>query len=157
MKEFYQREIARESGVSTGAANQILRILTEKEITTCEKQGRMFFYRYNFQNPVARYFKILLNINELDELVKQLRHLCKRVVLFGSAADGSDVRDSDFDLLVLAADKEKVRSVINKYKLKTDRKLSPIIMSAGEFIELRSKDKPLHARILRGITLWQVE
>jgi len=157
MREFYQREVAREAGISTGAANQILRILAEKEIVTREKRGRMFFYRYNILNPVARYLKIFLNINELDGLVKQLKQYCKRVVLFGSAAEGSDAKDSDFDLLVLTGDKETARSIINRYGSKIDRKISPIIVNAREFVELRSKDKPLYTRILRGITLWQTE
>jgi predicted nucleotidyltransferase len=150
MREFYQREVAREAGVSIGAANQILRVLAGKEIATHEKRGRMFFYRYNLQNPVARYFKIFLNINELDELVRQLRRRCKRVVLFESKADGSDVKDSDFDLLVLTEEKEKTRSIINRYKSKIGGKISPIIVNAVEFVELRSKDKPLYTRILGG-------
>jgi predicted nucleotidyltransferase len=157
MKEFYQREVAKRAGISVGATNQILRILTEREIVTREKRGRMFFYQYNLQNPVARYLKIFLNINELYELARELKQHCKRVLLFGSAAEGNDVKESDFDLFVLTDDKEKAHSIINRYKSEIGRKISPIVLNAREFVELRSKDKPLYAQILRGIPLWQVE
>ena len=157
MREFYQREIARMARVSVGATNQILRVLSDREIVTKERRGRMFFYKYNLKNPVARQLKILFNVGNLDELVKQLRGHSKRIILFGSCAEGSDVKDSDADLFVLTNEKTKARETIDRFRERTNRRVAPIILSANEFVALRSKDKPLHDRILGGIVLWQVE
>jgi len=157
MREFYQREIAKEAGVSIGAVNQILRTLADREIVTKEKRGKMIFYRYNLQDPVSRQLKIFFNVNDLDGLVKQLRGRCKRIVLFGSAAEGSDVKGSDLDLFVLTQEREAVKEAIKKYEEKIGRRVAPIIVNASEFVELRSKDKPLYDRIVDGIVLWQIE
>jgi predicted nucleotidyltransferase len=157
MKEFYQREIAREANVSIGAVNQILRTLAEREIVTEDKRGRMIFYRYNIQNLVSRQLKILFNVNDISELIGSIRERCKRIVLFGSAAEGSDVKGSDLDLFVLTQEKDAVRRAIKEYEEEIGRRIAPIIMNASEFIELRSKDKALHDRILEGIVLWQIE
>jgi predicted nucleotidyltransferase len=157
MKEFYQREIAKKTKVSVGAVNQILRILAEREIVTEDKRGKMIFYKYNIQNPVSRQLKILFNVNDLSDLVRQLKERCKRVVLFGSAAEGSDVIDSDLDIFVLTQEKDAVRRTIKEHEGKIGRRIAPIIVNANEFIALRSDDKALHDRILRGIVLWQVE
>lgn len=157
MKEFYQREIAKEAKVSIGAVNQILKSLAEREIVTEDKRGRMIFYRYDLQNPVSRQLKILFNINGLSELIRQLRERCKRIVLFGSAAEGSDVKGSDLDLFVLTQEKNAVRRAIKDYEGEIGRTITPIIVKASEFVEMRSKDKALYDRILRGIILWQVE
>lgn len=157
MKEFYQREIAKEAKVSIGAVNQILKSLAEREIVTEDKRGRMIFYRYNLQNPVSKQLKILFNVNDLSELIRQLRERCKRIVLFGSAAEGSDVKGSDLDLFVLTQEKNAVRRAIKDYEGEIGRTIAPIIVNASEFVEMRSKDKALYDRILRGIILWQVE
>lgn len=157
MRDFYQREIARAAKVSVGATNQILRILAEKEIVTREKRGKMFFYKYNIQNPVARQLKILFNINDLDELIKKIRDQCKRIILFGSCAEGSDVKDSDVDLFILTNEKDPVKKAINHHEKRINKKISAILVNANEFVRLRSKDKPLHERIMKGIILWQAE
>lgn len=157
MREFYQREVARMARVSIGATNQTLKILAEREIVTKERRGKMFFYRYNLKNPVARQLKILLNVGCLDGLVKELRKYSKRVILFGSCADGSDVKESDIDLFVLTGEKTKAREIIDYFRKRIDRRVAPVILSANEFAVLRSRDRPLHDRILKGIVLWQVE
>lgn len=157
MKEFYQREIAKKTKVSVGAVNQILRTLAEREIVTEDKRGKMIFYKYNIQNPVSRQLKIFFNVNDLSELIGQLKERCKRIVLFGSAAEGSDVKGSDLDLFLLTQEKDAIRRAINEYEGEIGRRIAPIIVNANEFIDLRSKDKALHDRILKGIVLWQVE
>jgi len=157
MKEFYQREIARVAKVSVGATNQTLKILAEKGIVTRERRGKMFFYRFNIQNPVARQLKILFNVNDLDNLIKEIKDHCKRIILFGSCAEGNNVKGSDVDLFVLTSEKDKVKKTINYYEKKINKKISPIIVSANEFVKLRSKDKPLYKRIMKGIALWQIE
>lgn len=155
MRAFYQREIAKKAEVSVGSANRTLRVLTEKELATKERRGKIFFYRFNAENPVAKQMKILFNIIELDELVRSLRNHSKRVILFGSCAEGNDVKDSDIDLLVLTNERGVVRSIINSYE--THRKIAPIIVDANGLVKMRNEDKPLYDEILRGIRLWETE
>ena len=55
----------------------------------------------------ARYLKILFNLSELSELVRKLRDTSKKIILFGSSAEGTDSNESDIDLLILTSDKKQ--------------------------------------------------
>ncbi len=157
MREFYQREIAQEAKVSLGSANKLLKDLEEREMVTLDRRGKMFFYRINLKNPVARQFKILFNVMLLDELVKQLRDSCKRVILFGSCAEGADAKESDMDVFVLTQKKETIIQTINKYERKINRRIAPVVLSSIEWARMRRKDRPLYDNISKGIILWQEE
>jgi predicted nucleotidyltransferase len=157
MRDFYQREIAQEARVSLGSANKLLKDLEEREIITLDKRGKMYFYRINLKNPVARQFKILFNVMLLDELVKRLRESSKRIILFGSSAEGTDVKESDIDLFVLTQKREMVIQAINKYERKITRRIAPIVLSPIEWASMRRKDRPLYDNISKGIILWQEE
>jgi len=154
-REYYQREIARLAGISIGATSQKLRKLSEGGLVNSRKSGKMMFYRYNLEDPVAKQFKILLNVNAVHGMVQELRDYARRIILFGSCAEGTNTKRSDIDLLVISEAGKKVRDTASKYASKLDRKVSPVVMNANEFRQLRSKDRPLYERISKGIVLWE--
>lgn len=157
MRELYEREVVRKAGISKGSANSILRKLSETGILKRKKTGRMVFYRFNDRSPVARQFKILFNVYSLRELVDQIKPHCKRIMLFGSCAEGLDVSESDVDLFILTQEKKEVMEKVSAYQKNLDRKLSPIIVNANGFTRLKREDRPLYERILKGIMLWESE
>lgn len=157
MKQFHEREIVRQTEVSVGAINQILKKLHKAGLVERDRRGRMNFYRANLKNPVARQFKVLFNVSALNDLVDQIKQTSERVVLFGSCAEGTDVEESDIDLFVLSSDVEVVQSKISKYERMFDRRISPIVVDSRGFAKIKSKDKSLYERISRGIRLWERE
>jgi predicted nucleotidyltransferase len=156
MRELHEREVVRQARVSKGSANKILRRLSEVGMLSRERRGRMVFYSLNIKNAVARQFKVLLNIYSLNELVEEIKQDCKRIILFGSCSEGTDVKESDVDLFVLTNEKDKIKLKINAYR-KAGRRIAPIIVDSNEFAKLRKEDKPLYDRILKGIVLWESE
>lgn len=156
-REYYQREIARLARISIGATSQTLRKLSKDGLVTSRKSGRMMFYRYDLRDPVARQLKILLNVNALHGMIRELRDHAKRIILFGSCAEGTNVKGSDIDLFVLTEDSKKTRQIASAYGAKLGRKVSPIVVNANEFRQLRSKDKPLYERVNKGILLWETQ
>ncbi len=157
MKQFYQREIAKEAKISVGAANKLLDELVKQELIILEKRGKMFFYRINLKSPVARQFKILFNIMLLDSLVKVLKDHCKRIVLFGSCAEGTDVKESDIDLFVLTQEKDFVIKTINKHEKEIGRRIAPIVLNTIEWTNIKRKDRSLYDNISKGLVLWEEE
>ena len=154
-RELYQREIARASSVSIGATCQKLRKLSDDELVTGRKAGKMIFYRYNLTNPVAKQFKLLLNLSAVFELTRKLRDHAERVILFGSYAEGTNVTASAIDIFVLTREGKKVREIARGYGDNRGKIVSLVIVNVGEFQVLKSKYKPLYKRIMRGITLWE--
>jgi len=155
MREMHEREVVKKARISKGSANLILRKLANLGILERERRGRMVFYRINLKNPVAKQLKILFNVYSLYELVNKLKPYCKKIVLFGSCAEGTDVRESDIDLFVLTADKDEVKKKISGYRKKLSRRLAPILVEIDELVTLKKEDKPLYDRISRGIALWE--
>lgn len=154
-REFFQREVAVGAGVSIGSVNQILRMLSEKEMVKAIRRGKMIFYKYNLQSPLARQLKVLLNVAELDDLVRRLRDISKRILLFGSCAEGSDVKESDIDLFILSEDQRAARRMISR-EAKAERRIAPIILNGVEFSEMKRRDKPLYDQISKGLVLWEM-
>lgn len=156
MQELHEREVVRKAKVSKGSANNILRKLSEIKVLNRNKRGRMVFYSLNMKNAVARQFKVLFNVYSLNELVEEIKQDCKRIILFGSCSEGTDVKESDVDLFILTNEKNRVKSIVNTYQ-KAGKRIAPIIVNSNEVIKLRRKDKPLYDRILKGILLWESE
>jgi predicted nucleotidyltransferase len=157
MREYHQREVARSAKVSVGSANRILRLLADLSLLTRQRRGRMIFYKLDAEDPVVRQFKSLLNVYSLKPLLHAVKHCSKRIVLFGSSAEGTDVKESDIDFFVLASDKKSARNEISEFNRKSERKIAPIIVDANEFVKLKRDDRALYENIERGITLWQAE
>ncbi|NWG09101.1 MAG: nucleotidyltransferase domain-containing protein [Nitrososphaerales archaeon] len=155
MQEYHEREVIRKTEVSTGSANKILRLLADLDFLIRERKGRMIFYRLNTKDPAVQQFKIFVNVYTLRQLLDQVKEYCRKIILFGSAAQGTDVKESDLDLLILTSGKDSVRRKISEFNRKNERKIAPIIVDANELVKLKREDKPLYGNIERGIVLWE--
>lgn len=156
-EEFHEREVMRRAQVSKGSANKILRQLAKLEFLEGNKKGRMVFYKLNMETPAVIQFKILFNVYQLKQLIDNIKQDSRKVMLFGSCSEGTDMKDSDIDLFVLASDKEVVRRKISHFNRKSEKKVAPIIVNANEFVKLKKDDEPLYGGIERGIVLWKTE
>jgi len=157
MEQFHGRQIARQTSVSVGAVNQFLRKFYKIDLVEMSRRGKTNLYRANLKNPIARQFKVLFNVLTLNELIDKIKDDSDRIVLFGSCAEGTDVKDSDIDLFVLTSDIKTIQREVRLYERKIDRKIAPIIINPNELAKMKTKDKPLHERISKGITLWERE
>ena len=155
MGRYHGREVVRRTGVSAGGANQMLRSFANLGLLLKEKQGRMLFYRANMNNAVVKQLKILFTLFQLDNLIKQTEQFSDRIILFGSSTEGTDVKDSDIDLLLLTYAKSQLTDVVRKFNAKSRRRIAPIILDPHGFSRLRREDIALFDRISRGIILWQ--
>jgi predicted nucleotidyltransferase len=155
MGRYHGREVVRRTGVSVGGANQMLRSFTNLGLLLRERQGRMLFYRANMNNAVVRQLKILFTLFQLDDLIRQTNSSSDRIILFGSSAEGTDIKNSDIDLLFLTSEKSYLRDIVHRFNAKSQRRVAPIILDPQGFSKLRREDTALFDRISRGMVLWQ--
>ncbi|MBM4401277.1 MAG: hypothetical protein FJ045_04930 [Crenarchaeota archaeon] len=157
LNEYHEREIVRRTGVSKGSAGKNLKLLTSLGFLTREEKGRLAIYRLKQNEATVKQFKVLLNVFTLKPLTDTLKDNSKRIVLFGSCAQGLDTKESDIDLLVVTDKKEAAGKVISDFNKKSQRRVAPITVNMNEYISLKRNDKPLYENIERGITLWEAE
>ncbi len=157
MSEFYEREVARKTGVSRGSAHKILLMLANVDFLNRAEKGKMLLYKLNLNEPTVKQLKITVNTFELKRLADNLKQVSRKIVLFGSCAQGIDTKDSDIDLLVLTTEKDAARKIINLFNREQPRRVVPIIVDVNGFVSLKKTDKPLYENIERGVVLWEAE
>ena len=155
MGRYHGREVARRTAVSAGGANQMLRSFANLDLLLSEKRGRMLFYMANMDNPLVRQLKILFTLFQLDGPIKQAKASSHRMILFGSCAEGTDVKESDIDLFLLANEKSDLIDIVHKFNAKSQRRIAPMILDPQGFSKLKREDTALFDRISRGMSLWQ--
>jgi predicted nucleotidyltransferase len=117
----------------------------------------MYFYRFNVADPVFSHFKILVNILLLRPLIKQLKRVSMRIVLFGSCARAADHSKSDIDLFIVSDVKSKVLGIIKKYKFNKGFEgliIEPAVFSPTELLKSEKTDNEFLSLVSEGIVLW---
>ena len=74
-----------------------------------------------------------------------------KIVLFGSAANGINIKESDIDLFILTNFPEKAKKIISKNR----EKIQLIVKKPLEFVEMKSKAPIFYDEIMRGVVLWE--
>ncbi len=157
-QEFYEREIARKVGISTGSTNKVLNDLFSNGLLKRRQEGKMYFYIFDETHPIFRYFKILNNILLLLPLVDKLKSVTKKIVLYGSCANGKDSSESDIDLFIVTEARERIIQIIGNYSLGKgfeDIKIQPVIQGSIELLKNEKDDKEFLSLVREGIVLWQ--
>ena len=157
LEKLHEREVMRKSGVSKGSANRILRELAGLGLLVREEKGRMVFYQLSLREPFVRQLKVLYSVWELRDFVDRIKDASRKIVLFGSCAEGNDAKESDIDILIITKEKEVVRENVGSFNRKSQRRISPIIVDNAEFAAMRKRDEPLYERMEKGIVLWETD
>lgn len=154
-RNLFGNEVARRVGASRGAANVALRSLVGAGLLTREKIGRDYFYRADASNPILRQFKVSLTLSELAPFVKALEPISERVILFGSAGEGTDFEESDVDLFVVSARKAEASDLRRKFK--APREIRMKVVSPSEYLSLKSAEPAFVSNVSKGLVLWRAK
>ena len=147
---YYVRELAKILSISTGAASGQLRALEESGLVTSEQKGRTLLFRASISHPIVREAKIFATLLELSPLIAAGQRGTVQMILFGSCAVGEDSFESDIDLYIETTDRPATKTLISHCESFVSRKISPIIVSPDEAVQIRTRDRPLFERIQGG-------
>ncbi|MDF1561780.1 MAG: winged helix-turn-helix domain-containing protein [Deltaproteobacteria bacterium] len=138
----YLRQLATEFDVSTNAVRTELNSLTEHGLLTSEKDGRSIYYRANRKHPLfpelASAVRKMTGIDSLvTSVIERLGEL-ESAWLVGDYAEGKDTGVIDV-VLVGQIDQQQLQDVIAKTERYIQRKIRPLIITAGEFEAFRDQ------------------
>ena len=152
-----EKEIQKATGLSKAAVNFALNKLFRLTFIERDQKGKTYLYRVSSSYPLLSFlkqFKVLDNIISCFPLVKELSPVSQKIILFGSAARGEDLQNSDIDLLVITHKAQEVReSTKGLFK----KKVQIITKTPVVFAELDKKDPVFFREVELGIVLWEKE
>lgn len=146
-KEVSQTEIRHSTKMAKATLINNLAKLERKSIVIVKSIGRLKLYKLNNDNMVAKQLKIIQTLCRLEELTSFLRNKNVKVFLYGSAARGDDVEDSDIDIIVIGKLRpEEIISETRKFSEILGKDIRIKVFSPLQMAELSRKDKPFYER-----------
>lgn len=159
-KNCYEREIARGTKISYGSANRVLNRLYKNGLVQKKVEGRMCYYSVDVTNPYIKQFKILSNLTLLEPVVEKLKPYSRKIILYGSWAEGTDSETSDIDIFIVASDETQVKSIINKFSYSAkiaNRKIQAVISTPADLLGQDERQKVFNKEVELGKVLWEKE
>lgn len=144
-------EVAEHAGVALGTASERLREL-ERLGLVARPFGANGPYVLRRDHPLVRQWKLLLTTWDLLPVVRKLRPLASRIVLFGSAAEGRDDEESDVDLYIEADDPSRVDQLLPDRL--NGRPLQALVCDPTRAAQIMTDNPALWENISRGVVLW---
>lgn len=151
--EYIEKDIQTATGISKAGVNFALRDLAEDGLVDRRKKGKLSFYSVSLANPLVRQIKALLTLINITPLIESLKDLSDKVILFGSAATGTNIEESDIDLFVLTDQPDEALKVIRKSPLA--EKIQAVIKKPIEYLPLKTKDPVFYEEVSRGLVVWE--
>jgi predicted nucleotidyltransferase len=154
-RPFYTREISKALGISLGSAHAALLSLEDKKILAAQHLGKTKLYHLAMLGPAIQSFRVFNTVLLLDPMVSDLREISRRIILYGSYANGTFSQESDLDLLIVTEDRAKVLDTVELAKRKTGLDLRPLTMNLLEWMNLEQKSPEFFDELSHGIILWE--
>ena len=157
-QDYYEREISRRLGISSGSANRALNELFSSGVIKRRQEGKMYFYSLAHSDAVSTAFKKIINILLIEPLTEKLKKISNRIVLYGSCALGADTSESDLDLFVVSNQKKEASNLISDFKFPKgygDIHIQSVVRTPIELLEGAGSECAFIEEVERGIVLWE--
>ena len=155
-EQFYMRQIARMTGVSTASVQHELARLTEAELVIRSPDGKQVYYRANTVSPVFSEIRSLMEktVGAVAVLRTTLSELSGEgridlAFLYGSFASGTQVSASDVDVMVIGdTTLSELIPVLRQAQDRLGREINPSVYPRAEFQERLRAGEHFVSRVL---------
>jgi predicted nucleotidyltransferase len=106
----------------------------------------------NNDHTAIRVLKSFAAICDLETLIPQLEPISTKGVLFGSRATGLASSESDYNIFIVSNEKEESERIVAQHPI--GKRLTPMVMTQAQYIQMQEKDIELADKISRGYVLW---
>jgi predicted nucleotidyltransferase len=154
-RSWHVRGLARGARISHGSAGAGLKRLERMGFLRRERQGNMVLYSLRDDAPLVRQLRAFLTLLHLEPLVEEVKDLCHRIVLFGSAKDGDETEGSDVDLLLVTSEGKEVRRRLRSFPTVRGMPLNAVVMTPSELAMLSRQNPSFHGKASGGMVLWR--
>jgi predicted nucleotidyltransferase len=163
--EFYQRDIADQTGHALLAVQKALERIEQAGLLRIRKSGNRVYYRGNAEHPAFEDIRQMLiktvGIAEpFREALEPLSGKIRAAFIYGSIAQGRETPESDIDLFIVGdiGTKEVVKQV-GSLAGKLGREVNPVVFPPEELRDIVSKgleSRPFIGRVLEESKIWLI-
>ena len=154
-QEYFDRQLSQLTGVSRAGTNFALRDLAGVGLVHKEKRGRMNFCRVSADNVLIKHIKITQTLVRIAQIVEQTKEFSLKIILYGSAARGENMSESDLDLFFLTRDPREVERFLGKRP--SGEKIQGVIKNPLEMVRLKNNNPTFCRELEGGIVLWEAK
>lgn len=150
-KNFQMRELSRIVKIAQPSVINHLKALVKENLVIKEKKGIYPTFRANREDETFKIYKkmdLLLRLKQTG-LLDSIQDSCMPnvIILFGSAAKGEDIEESDLDIFVQSPQK---KLALEKYEKLLNRKTALFFEENFSKLSKELKNNILNGIILRG-------
>ena len=148
--QIHQNEVVRMSGLSKNTVMKLLSLFTREGMLIESRKGNLKLFSLAEGHPVVKQLKILINVSELNVILKRFTGKGFEAYLFGSAARGEDTEKSDIDLLIIGKiSNDDLADITARITNAMDRDVNPAIKTPYEYSNLYKTDKAFFQNLER--------
>ena len=144
VKEFSQTDVRKYIKISKTTLIKWIHKMEKLNLLKMRKIGNSNLYKLNNEDYIVKQIKILKTLLEL----KPLRKIKADAYLYGSAARGEDIEDSDIDLLFIGKiNRRSIIEEIDNLSKKINKNINFKIFNKIEWLNIARKDKAFYERV----------
>jgi predicted nucleotidyltransferase len=138
------------SGLSKITVMKLLSLFTSEGILKESRKGNLKLFSLVEEHPVVKQLKVLINVSELSEILKDFTGKGFEAYLFGSAARGDDMESSDIDMLIIGKiSNDSLADITTRITKAMNRDVNPIIKTPYEYSKLYKTDRAFFENLER--------
>lgn len=155
-KTYYLRELARQTGISSGALQHELAQLLKADLLVRNRDGNRVTYRANMAHPIFSELQSIISKTcglpaQIKAALLPIAGHIRFAALYGSIAKGTNHALSDVDLLIVGdISLEKVLGAILPVEARIGREISVRNFNAHDFKTRREQGEPFISNVLAG-------
>lgn len=155
-KAYYLRELARQTGISSGALQHELAQLHKADLLVRNRDGNRVTYHANMAHPIFSELQSIISKTcglpaQVEAALLPIAEHIRFAALYGSVAKGSNHALSDVDLLIVGdISLEKVLGAIMPVEARIGREISVRNFNAQDFKTRRQQGEPFISNVLGG-------
>ncbi|HLC31637.1 MAG TPA: nucleotidyltransferase domain-containing protein [Candidatus Nanoarchaeia archaeon] len=157
-REFNIREIARLQKRSPATISKELKEYAKQEIIQLKKERNLLLCKANLDNSMFKELKKFYTLKKIRDsgIIEAINifYLKPSIILFGSAAKGLDVEESDIDLAIISENNKEFPNTV-LYEKKVNRKIH--IFPLKKIQDLKNKylvNNVMNGVIIQGEVQW---
>ena len=155
-KEFYLSEAASELKINKMSVYRALEQMVEFELLESRSDNYKKFYKLR-DSPLVKQLKILVNLDSqvVEYLLKKCGSKSILIILYGSRANGTDEKDSDWDFIIVSdiLDIVTINKTVSNLEKRYETQINVKLYSKNEYSKVKANNTPFYQEVMTNMII----